>query len=267
MHKQIVAIALVAATLAGCNTRSATGSDSGALSATSTDSTAAHVDPVAADPCSGVDRCLEVAHVDVDGDGTLDRVGLSIYQAPPPPQVAFGEATITVLAAVGPNVQRLDVSSPGVLPMAPDGTPQPYIGAYRISRKSGADLVLHTNLGQGNAERFAVIGWQSGRLTPVPRPPEDASSPVSSTWFIGSSHGVHEWVTCTDGASVTMNKLSAPTAEGIPLPGGGIRQEDDFIFDSGSWSPNGSRNVDDSNFSYDFNPHTQTFQCEDQTAR
>ncbi len=265
MHKQVMAVSLFVAALAGCSTHPVPNSEPGAPgSAGPVGSVGASAEPAAVDPCSGVDRCHEVARVDIDGDGTLDRVGVSIYQAPAPPQVVVGEATITVLAAVGPNVRRIEVSSPGVLPTAQDGSPQPFVGAYRISRKAGADLVFHTEEGHGDAERFAVIGWQDGRLARVPRPPEDASRPVSSTWFIGSSHGTHEWVTCADGASVTMNKLSAPTAEGIPLPGGGIRQEDDFIFAGGNWSPNGSRNINDENFSYDFNPHTQTFQCQDQ---
>jgi hypothetical protein len=138
----------------------------------------------------------------------------------------------------------------------------------RWRRKDAADLVLHTQRGGGSSEQFAVIGWQAGAPASVARPPElDANFPDATVWYIGSSHGVHEWVTCADGAAVTMNKLSAPEAEGIPLPGGGIREENHFAFENAQWSPNGSENVADNNFSYDFDPHTQTFQCPDQGGR
>ena len=215
------------------------------------------------DPCAGTDRCREVASVDVDGDGALDRVGIGVVQSPPPPQVAYGAATVSVIIAVGPDLQRIDVTSPGVLP-GTSGKPDPYVGAYLISRKTGADLVLHTQLGQGNSEQFVVIGWQSGHPELVSAPPSGIGNPAPGVWYIGSSHGVHEWVSCSDGAAVTFNRLSAPTAEGIPLPGGGIREENFFSYDGVAWSPSGSNNVADDSFSYDFAPHTDTFRCEDQ---
>jgi hypothetical protein len=225
------------------------------------------VSATAADPCTGIAGCTEIARVDVDGDAALDRVGITISRETPPPQVAYGEATIGVLVASGSAVNRIDVHSPGVLPGS-DSAPTPYVGAYPISRKNGADLVFHTQLGGGSSEQFAVVGWSGGKPSLVIRPPVlNANYPDPAVWHIGSSHGVHEWVTCADGAAVTMNKLSAPTAEGIPIPGGGIREEDHFAFDGGQWSPTGSENVADDNFSYDFDPHTQTFHCEDKGTK
>lgn len=187
-------------------------------------------------------------------------------QSPPPPQVAYGEATISVIVAVGPGLQRIDVTSPGALP-GTNADPDPYVGAYRISRTTGADLVLHTRLGQGNSEQFVVIGWRGGHPELVNAPPSGISNPAPGVWYFGSSHGIHEWVTCSDGAAVTFNRLSAPTAEGIPLPGGGIREENFFSYDGLAWLPAGSKNVADDNFSYDFSPHTETFQCQDQGRR
>ncbi|MBS9535133.1 hypothetical protein KIH27_16215 [Mycobacterium sp. M1] len=220
----------------------------------------------ATDPCAGISDCTEITQVDVDGDGAPDRVGITISRQAPPPQVVFGEATIGVLVATGSRVARIDVHSPGMLPGS-NASPTPYVGAYRISRKSGADLVFHTQLGQGNSEQFVVVGWSAGQPTPVSQPAEaSANLPEATVWYIGSSHGVHEWVTCADGAAVTMIRLSAPTAEGIPIPGGGIREENHFAFEAGAWSPTGSENVADSDFSYNFDPHTQTFQCRDQGA-
>lgn len=266
MRTELLALAMVGLAVAGCGTPgSSPTTDTGQSHSLSTVPTAASSES-APDPCAGIDGCREVATVDVDGDGALDRVGIAVAQQPPPdPQVVYGEATITVAVATsGAHVARIDVNSRGILPVTSAG-PQPYVGAYRISRKAGADVVLHTQLGQGNSEQFAVIGWQGGQPVLVDRPPSDANADVTGVWYIGSSHGVHEWVTCADGAAVTMNKLSAPTAEGIPIPGGGIREENLFVFNSDTWSPNGSKNIADNNFSYDFDPHTQTFQCEDQS--
>lgn len=220
----------------------------------------------AVDPCEDVTSCEEVASVDVDGDGSLDRVGISVTRQAAPAQVAFGEATTVVFIATGEYVERIEVRSGGAMPGLVD-KPQPYVGAYRLSRTSGADLVLHTVLGQGNQEQFVVIGWADGKPLRVMRPPSGAAVQSSDVWFIGSSHGMHEWVTCAAGASLTMNVLSAPTAEGIPLPGGGIREMNHFAFEAGAWYPTGSENIADDNFSYDFDPHTQTFECEDLSLR
>lgn len=221
---------------------------------------------LAADPCAGIADCTEIAKADVDGDGVLDRVGITISRQAPPPQVVVGKATIGVVIATGSRVARLDVQSPGMLPGS-TSAPTPFVGAYRISREDGADLVFHTQLGQGNSEQFVVIGWSSGQPAPVSRPPElNANYPDAAVWYIASSHGVHEWVTCGDGAAVTLNKLSAPTAEGMPIPGGGIREENHFAYAANEWTPTGSENIADSDFSYDFDPHTQTFQCQDRVV-
>jgi len=141
------------------------------------------------------------------------------------------------------------------------------VGAFRISRERGADLVLHTRRGSGNAEQFVVIGWQNDSPAFVVRPPElNANYGNQSIWYMSSSHGVREWVTCADGAFVTINKLSAPEAEGVPLPGGGLREEDHFAFDGSEWKPAGSSIEPDNDFDYKFDPHTQTFLCQDQAA-
>jgi hypothetical protein len=264
MRTQLVVLTVVGLSVAGCGNPGSSPTDTSMGAPQSRSAPAAESSASApVDPCTGIAGCREVAPVDVDGDGTADRVGISIYQAPPPPQVVYGDTTITMSIAVGPHVQRIDVKSSGDLPVK-DGSRQPYVGAYRISRKTGADLVLHTLRGQGQAEQFAVIGWQGGQPKLVNRPPRDANAQATDVWAMGSSHGVHEWVVCADGAAVTMHKLSAPIAEGIPIPGGGIHEENAFVFDSGAWSANGSKNVADDNFSYDFDPHTQTFLCEDQ---
>jgi hypothetical protein len=120
-------------------------------------------------------------------------------------------------------------------------------------------------VGHGNTDEFAVIGWDGAGLVRVPRPPEaSANYPDPNVWYMMESHGTQQWVTCPGGGTITLDTLSAPTAEGIPLPGGGIRQSDKWSFVDGRWSPSGSENVSDDDFSYDFDPHVETFKCEDQ---
>lgn len=274
MRNQLtLAVALIASMVVGCGARASQNDtpdateSAGQSSAASAAAAAPSSVPEPVDPCTGISSCREVATVDVDGDGVPDRLGLSVVRQPPQsPQVAYGGAVITVAVATGDKVHRIDVDSSGNLP-GYGGDPQPFVGAFLISRKAGADLVLHTEIGAGNAERFAVIGWQDGRPMRVNRPPYNANTASVEVWFISSSHGVREWVTCSDGAAVTITTLSAAVREGVPVPGGGTRKEQRFAYDSGAWSPASSETIADDNFTYHFDPHTETFQCEDKSTR
>jgi hypothetical protein len=257
MRRLAVLLLAIIGVVAGCTSGSDnSGPSSGGSVARTVDSGSPSTAVAVADPCDGAGAgCAQVAEADVDGDGAVDRVGIIVDRP---------TAAITVRAAAASGVSEIRLGIDGQQPSggSPAGV---FVGAYRISRTSGADVVLHTQVGQGNADQFAVIGFGGGNLVRVPRPPAlSANYPDPDVWYIGTSHGVHEWVTCDQGASVTMSILSAPTAEGIPLPGGGIRESNHFAFNSGTWTPTGSENVADANFSYDFDPHTQTFQCEDQ---
>jgi hypothetical protein len=254
----VAALALLASGCAGAKTAPAGGSGAGQA----TSSVGVVAAAPATDPCAGIADCTEVARVDADGDGNPDRVGVTVLRAP-----GDSGVTVSVLIATGSTVKRIDVQSPGALP-GNQAQPQPYVGAYRISRTTGSDLVLHTELGQGNAEQFVVIGWTAGNPTLVASPPDSMTNQSDpGVWYTSSSHGVQDSVTCTDGAAITMNKLSAAVEEGMPVPGGGIRQQDHFTFDGSQWQPNGSENVADSSFSYNFDPQTQTFRCQDQALK
>lgn len=217
------------------------------------------------DPCAGVAGCMAVANVDVDGDGVSDSVGIAVTREAPPPQVVFGKTTITVRVGHAGRVATRAIASPGALPGS--GSPKDvYVGAYRISRTAGADLVLHTQLGQGSPEQFVVVGWDAAGLTAVPAPPTGTSvtNPKPDVWLFASSHGAHDTASCANGANVTVQRLSAATVEGTPVPGGGLRESNHFAFVDGQWNPTGSENVPDSSFSYSFDPHRQTFDCADQ---
>jgi hypothetical protein len=219
-----------------------------------------------ADPCAGGPAgCVALGTVDVDGDGALDAVGVTVGQQPPPdPNLAYGPATITVRVATASGVHEIRVDNPdGNLP---SGSPADVLtGAYPISRPVGADLVLHTAAGHGDSDKFVVIGWGGGDLVRVPRPPQSAANfPDPNIWYMQESHGTQEWVTCPGNGSITLVTKSAPSAEGIPLPGGGIRQSDKWSFAAGQWTPAGSENIADNEFSYDFDASVDTFKCDDQ---
>lgn len=144
------------------------------------------------DPCAGVAGCDEMPASDVDGDGTLDRIGVAV-----PVDVKFGyPTTVTVLVSAGGRVKRVDAPSNGMLPGIGSGTstdhPRPYVGSYRISRTKGADLVLNTAISQGSFGRYVVIGWQNDQpaLVNSPRPIANTStSGVPSEWMLGPSEG------------------------------------------------------------------------------
>lgn len=142
------------------------------------------------------------------------------------------------------------------------------MGAFPISRVHGADLVLHTSIGQGGSDQFVVLGWNGNDLAPVP-PPRTPEVTVRdrSIWELWESAGSREWVTCSSGGSVTLNSQHASSPTGGTLPGGGILESDHWTFVDGAWSSAGSENAANDEFTYDFNAHTDASKCEDQLQR
>ncbi|MDT5101325.1 MAG: hypothetical protein QOC76_5062 [Mycobacterium sp.] len=261
--KPLVALAFGLVLAAGCSggggsNSSGSGVDGGpAPSATKS---------AVADPCAGgPPGCATVGKADVDGDGGLDVIGVIVDRQPPSsPNVVNGPASVTVRVATAGGTQEMRVDSiTGMLPGG--GTAQDvFAGAFLISRPQGADLVLHTDLGAGNADQFAVIGWRGGGLTRIPPPPvAQGNFGDAAYWVMMESHGSMAWATCDGDASITLVSQSAPTAEGIPIPGGGLRESDHWKFVNAAWTPMGSENVAD-----DSNPYTDeqqpVFRCEDQ---
>jgi len=246
-------LGLCAVALAGCSTSAPDGSPhTAALPETGPGSLAAPAAVAVADPCAdGPAGCRQVGTADIDGDGAPDAVGVATQ----------GELT-TVRVATAAGVYGYEATHNENL-VDPRGV---LIGAFPISRARGADLVLHTQLGQGGMDQFVVLGWQGGGLAPVPQPPESWHS-GGDNWGFQQSHGQQTWVTCSSGGSITMNHLKAPVAEGMPVPGGGILESDHWSFDNGNWSPQGSENVPKTDFNYQFDSHARTFQCDDQLRR
>jgi hypothetical protein len=218
-----------------------------------------------ADPCmQGPVGCEQVGAVDVDGDGVADRIGIAMRQQPNEKSTPTTWVTVRVATVTG--TREREVSS-SVLPG--QGRPEDVlVGAFSISRSRGADLVLHTSIGQGGSDRFVVLGWSGNDLAPVPpvRDP-DVYLPDRSVWELWESAGSREWVTCSSGGSITLNSQHASSATGGTLPGGGILELDHWTFVDGSWSPAGSESVANDDFPERFDSHTDAFKCEDQLQR
>lgn len=248
--------------IAGCS-----GGEAGGPVSSSGGSAAGPPKAATADACVGAAAgCATVGRVDVDGDGGLDSVGVIVNREPPSsPNVVNGPANVVVRVATAAGTQEMRVdSATGALPG--DGTAQDvFSGAFLISRPKGADLVLHTTYGAGSADEFAVIGWNGGQLVRVPPPPVAKTTfPNPDSWGLMESHGRLAWVTCDGDASITVVTQSAPTAEGMPLPGGGIRESDHWKFENGAWAPMGSENAADDSDPYAPNGKPAIFRCEDQ---
>lgn len=220
--------------------------------------------PVAAaaapDPCEGaVGECAQVAQADVDGDGSLDRVAVAVSKH------EDSGATVEVRVGRAGSVDEISFEAPVMLQPG-DGAPADYfVGAYKLSRTTGADVVVHLVPGRGNADQFGVVAWSGGELEVVPQPPRQqagAQPDPEGRWLFQSSHGVVESVKCSpSGGAITVQRLSAATAEGVEIPGGGLREDNRFEFRDSDWFPTGSDNVPDTSFSYTFDAHTQTFDC------
>ena len=213
-------------------------------------------------PCNGVSGTCEVVRkVDVDGDGQTDEVAIAYASDPASPQVAFGTSHVTTLAAINGNVFRLTEDFNGVPYTAPT---EIFRGAFAMSRAQGADIALHLAMGQGNPEQFAVISWDGSKLVALPQPPDPNQQGAQRTpgiWYLGSSHGKQQFVKCKQPGEIAFVDLSAATREGIPVPGGGRREENYFVFSGDSWQPNGSTNTADNSFSYSWSPHSNGFDC------
>lgn len=205
------------------------------------------------DPCAGITGCQYVADVDIDGDGSSDQVG-----------IAYGPRGVQVIAGIDgqPYEWTQPASSGGATYSEPA---EIYRGAFALSRAQGADLALHLVQGSGNAEQFAVVSWDGSSLVALPQPPtaDRAGMMTEGIWYLGSSHGRQDSVACRAPGEIAMNRLTAAMQEGSPVPGGGRREENYYLFSGGQWQPNGSDNVPDTSFTYSWDAHSSAFNCQD----
>lgn len=152
----------------------------------------APAEPVAADPCLGAGTgCDPVAVVDVDGDGRPDRVALDLTDA---------TAIVRVSTANGQHTAVLDSSHAAVGWDASDI----FVGAYHLTRNSGADLVFDTHSGRGGGELFAVLGWRDGLVgVPAPAVVDYPGARQSDRWAVPTEYG-QIVVTCGEPGTISI---------------------------------------------------------------
>lgn len=257
--------------LTGC----ASGADDGghggsvAAGAGSADGAAGAETAVGVDPCDGADDCTYVGQADVDGDGTLDQIGVVLDPA--------GEASTAGLrVAIGGTVHTLDTEmNPNTYPTnlhlenANSQSPSPgfYEGAFQLTRSGASDIVVHHTLGRGNVERFLVAAWNGSDLEWVPAP-DPSLFGVSSDpefWSAATSHGKRTQYACKGDGNVGVETVYAATAEGMPQPKGDTRDIALYRYADGQWTAEGTENVpdvDEGDFYTDYHP---SFQCSDET--
>lgn len=136
----------------------------------------------AAGPCSGVDRCHVVAHVDVNGDGTPDAVGLARSGAD---GAAHGTATLRV--QLGNRV--VSATKPTEYWYGPL-----WQGAANVDGRRGKELFFGRTQG-AHAQLFQALTLRDGKLVTLRAPGRgyqglwivDASVMYESGWIRTSS--------------------------------------------------------------------------------
>ncbi|MET9328465.1 hypothetical protein [Tsukamurella sp. NPDC003166] len=211
------------------------------------------IESTAVDPCAGVAGCVQVAVVDVDGDGSLDRVGVvnqaeDFINGGTPDPTTKSAGPITALVGIGQKVHRLTVESGGLTFREPA---EIYRGAFAMTRTPGADLVLHTAIGQGGSDMFAVISWDGNALVTV-APPQPLIANAAGLWAMASSHGYRDSIRCTEPGEIVRVRLATSLQDGNRNldKNGGKREEDKYTFAGGAWQPAGSENFADNSLSY-----------------
>jgi hypothetical protein len=108
--------------------------------------------------CEGINRCRVVAHVDVDGNGTRDAVGLARRGKNGGPK---GSVLVRVKTAADQvaEVQR----------KLPYWYGPAWQGAARLDSRKGRELVIGHTAG-AHTQFFRTLTWRGGRLVDLPPP-------------------------------------------------------------------------------------------------
>ncbi|WP_026919100.1 hypothetical protein [Gordonia shandongensis] len=241
--------------------------DAGSRSASPAARTAAA--PV--DPCSTASgSCMHVLDVDVTGDGRSDPVGVESAAGT---ESAAEIVTVHVGVDGGVRSVKLPATRSANAYTEPSDI---FRGAFSLSRPQGADIVVHLVPGAGDADQFAVIGWEDDRPTVLGQP--DRGRPAAGTpgvWYLQSSHGVQESVACrTPGEIAVVARTPAPgggtrtpgggtrtPGGGTRTPGGGTRTEVTFRYSGDAWQQITTTTVADSGFHDTWSAHEQAFDC------
>jgi hypothetical protein len=108
--------------------------------------------------CAGVSGCTVVAHVDVNGDGYKDAVGVAESPA--------GDQVIVRVKTATDNIvhRRTPLQSP---------SDDPWMGAARLDDHKGKDLVVFQASYTGN-HLYNALAWRNGHLHLLAAPDGDA---------------------------------------------------------------------------------------------
>ncbi|WP_169585796.1 vWA domain-containing protein [Antrihabitans stalactiti] len=221
----------------------------------------------APDPCAGVATgCAQVAEVDVDGDGTYDRVAVI---ATANSGKGNPTASVTVKVATAREVEEILIKVEGPLRSSSDcpgkrdqhSEPCAYDGAFLISRPRGADLVVTKCVCAGGVPTHTVITWTGNHLSIL-------ASPGDRNWPTVNYEGSYEWLSCERPGEVTESRLSPTSYAGMPNPAGGIRKSERFTYADGRWTSVGAESVPDLSADIpDFWKTLVAFKCTDQARR
>lgn len=163
----------------------------------------------AGNPCDDTrGPCEVVASVYVDGDGNSDNVGIELV-----------DSLVSVRIDTGDGVSTASVEDKHVLRQ--DTTPSNvFVGAFRLTREQGADIVVDDRFGLGGAELFGVIGWEAGGPVVVPAP-TGATYPeaLPTEWAIPTER-LRMLIRCPKPGSVGGVTTEGDISYGIPTPGG-----------------------------------------------
>ena len=136
------------------------------------------VPAAAAGPCTGIARCHVVAHVDVDGNGTRDAVGLARTGAD-----GAAQGTVTLRVQLGSRV--VSATRPTEYWYGPL-----WQGAANVDGRRGKELFFGRTQG-AHAQLFASLTYRAGELVTLRAPGRG----YQGLWIIDSSvRYVSGWV-------------------------------------------------------------------------
>lgn len=157
--------------------------------------------------CSGVSRCAVVDHVDVDGDGTADSIGV------------VATSVDTSKGGRGGTVQvRVRTAAHGLLTKTTRGVQwfggEPvFLGAASLDGKRGAEVVVGQTMG-AHFQHFRVLTYRSGALVWLSSPKAPAKTRSldtdTSVWAVDGSYSFNTGIArrrSPQGVFVTVTAL------------------------------------------------------------
>lgn len=258
----IAAAAMLLLAVAACGTETVAGApepvSAGAGASAAAGSSAAAA-ATAVDPCEAASApCTYMGQADIDGDGVLDQIGLGVG----PDRAAI------LRVAVRGQVQELAMP-PQNGSLAFTKVEDIYVGAFEMTRGTGADIVLYLVPEAGSADQFVVASWLGGEglgwLPPIPETAVLSGIAASDVWMLLTQRGETNEISCKGDGVVTFERVWAPNNQGFVQPKGDTRDIHHFTFEGGHWIAGTTQNVPDV-YQGLADARTEAFQCSDETV-